>query len=204
PRLDRYKEHTLELPVGMVKVVPEHEALLREQVREALEVGKGVLRVLRLGTLGATPETFSIHRACSCCGKSFPELDPRLFSFNSKHGWCGACFGTGLVVGKVKAEEVHELDFASFDEEPTTPCPSCEGTRLNPIARNVRYREQPISALTAGSVDAVADFFTDLPLAGREAEIARDIVAELGSRLGFLQQVGLGYLALDRAAPTLS
>ena len=185
PRLDRYKEHTLELPVGMVKVAPEHEALLREQVREALELGKGVLRVLRLGTLGATPETFSIHRACSCCGKSFPELDPRLFSFNSKHGWCTACFGTGLVVGKVKAEEVHELDFASFDEEPTTPCPSCEGTRLNPIARNVRYREQPISALTAGSVDAVADFFTDLPLAGREAEIARDIVAELGSRLGF-------------------
>ncbi|WP_222105451.1 excinuclease ABC subunit UvrA [Denitromonas ohlonensis] len=204
PRLDRYKEHTLELPVGMVKVVPENEALLREQVREALDIGKGVLRVLRLGTLGATPETFSIHRACSCCGKSFPELDPRLFSFNSKHGWCGACFGTGLVVGKVKAEDVHELDFASFDEEPSTPCPSCEGTRLNPIARNVRYREQPISALTAGSVDAVAGFFTDLPLAGREAEIARDIVSELGSRLSFLQQVGLGYLALDRAAPTLS
>ena len=204
PRLDRYKEHSIELPVGMVKVAPEHEALLRTQVSEALEIGKGVLRVLQLGTLGATPETFSIHRACPGCGTSFPELDPRLFSFNSKHGWCTSCFGTGLAVGKVKAEDVHELDFASFDEEPTMPCPACEGARLNPVARHVRFDGEAIHELTAGSVDAVAARFAALSLDGRGAEIARDIVSELNSRLAFLQQVGLGYLALDRAAPTLS
>ncbi|MCB1938025.1 MAG: excinuclease ABC subunit A [Rhodocyclaceae bacterium] len=204
PRLDRYVEHTIELPVGMVKVGPGHEGLLREQMKAALEVGKGVLKVLRLGTVGAKPEVFSTHRACSSCGKSFPELDPRLFSFNSKHGWCGSCFGTGLVVGKVKEEEVHDLDLASMDEEPTETCPSCEGARLNPVARAVRFADRPIHALTAGSVDAVADFVKGMALTGREADIARDIVAELGSRLGFLQQVGLGYLALDRAAPTLS
>ena len=110
-------------------------------------MGKGVLKVLRLGTVGAKPEVFSTHRACPSCGKSFPELDPRLFSFNSKHGWCTSCFGTGLVVGKVKAEEVHELDLANLDEEPTETCPECEGARLNPIARHVRFADRPIHAL---------------------------------------------------------
>src|SRR5205085_1936221 len=68
----------------------------------------------------------------------------------------------------------------------------------------VRYRDKSIAELTALAVSHLATFFRDVSMAGREAEIARDIVPELRSRLGFLEHVGLGYLALDRAAPTLS
>ena len=107
---------------------------------------------------------------------------------------------------------------AGFDEEQTgeeiwwnawwegdaEPCPACQGKRLNPVALAVRFRGQSIADLTAQPVAKVAGIFRELALAGREAEIARDIVAELASRLAFLEEVGLAYLALDRSAPTLS
>ncbi len=81
---------------------------------------------------------------------------------------------------------------------------SCEGERLNPIARNVRFRDQSIASVTAQSVADMRKQFNTLKLKGREGEIARDVLTEIHSRLAFLEDVGLGYLALDRSAPTLS
>jgi excinuclease ABC subunit A len=83
-------------------------------------------------------------------------------------------------------------------------CPACHGQRLNPQALAVRFREQSIADLTRLSVSEARRFFAELDLHGREAAIARDIVAELESRLAFLADVGLGYLTLDRSAPTLA
>ena len=65
-------------------------------MRQALDIGKGVIKVLEIGKLGAQPITFSTLRACPSCGTGFPEPDPRLFSYNAKHGWCPKCYGTGL------------------------------------------------------------------------------------------------------------
>jgi excinuclease ABC subunit A len=203
PRLDRYREHSIELPVGMVAVRAEHEAQLRAQLADALEHGKGVVQVLALGRLGATPVTFSTRRACPCCGTSFPEPDPRLFSYNAKHGWCPSCYGTGIkLAGRV--DDPDALDLGELDGEPGAVCPACAGARLNPVARAVRFRGLGIHALSAQSVARVAAFFETLALAGRELDIGRDLVAEIRGRLEFLQRVGLGYLALDRGAPTLS
>ncbi|KON81604.1 excinuclease ABC subunit UvrA [Azoarcus sp. PA01] len=203
PRLDRYVEHTIELPVGSVVVAPEHEAALRTQLAAALEHGKGVVKVLELGTPGARPHTFSTLRACPSCGDSFPEPDPRLFSYNAKHGWCPSCYGTGQhVVGRV--EDANELDLADTGQVTDAVCAVCEGARLNPVARAVRFRAHGIHDLSALPVAKVAAFFDSLRLAGREIDIARDLVAEIRGRLDFLQQVGLAYLALDRGAPTLS
>ncbi|MBW7859953.1 MAG: excinuclease ABC subunit UvrA [Rhodocyclaceae bacterium] len=210
PRLDRYKEHNIDLPVGMLVLRPEHEKPLREQLETALEHGKGVVRVLPLGKLGATPVTFSTKRACPCCGTSFPEPDPRLFSYNAKHGWCPACYGTGTQVSG-RVEDPDALDLAGLDDErdehgdgPDAVCPVCDGARLNRVARAVRFRDLGIHRLSARSVNECADFFASLELFGREQEIGRDLVAEIRGRLEFLQKVGLGYLALDRGAPTLS
>ena len=205
PRLDRYKEHNIELPTGMVVVQPEHEATLREFVRQALDIGKGVIKVLEIGKLGAQPITFSTLRACPSCGTGFPEPDPRLFSYNAKHGWCPKCYGTGLKTA-ARIEDPDALDLGDAEETIVSdePCPACDGARLNPVARAVRFRELGLHQLAAQPVDKAAGFFADLALNERETDIARDLVSEIRGRLAFLQHVGLGYLALDRAAPTLS
>jgi excinuclease ABC subunit A len=220
PRLDRFKEHTIELPVADVAVAPGRERELRAALDRTLEFGKGVVHVIegldRLeaaarGAGGsrielALPQSIlSTRRACPSCNRSFPELDPRLFSFNSKHGWCETCYGTGLELAGFDEEQTgEETWWNEWWEDETHACPACDGKRLNPVALNVRFREQSIADLTAHPVGRIAAQFRDLKLEGREAEIARDIVAELGSRLGFLDAVGLGYLSLDRSAPTLS
>ncbi len=225
PRLARFKEHSIELPVADIRVTPENEAALRAGLATALEHGKGIVQVLGgLDTLAEamakkdarriklTEVVYSVKRACPSCNKSFPELDPRLFSYNSKHGWCPSCFGTGLTLEKIDWDEEREktgteehvldswLNWLEVDE----PCPSCDGKRLNPTALAVRYRKRSIAALAALPVAKLAGEFSDVSFSGREAAIARDIVSEIRSRLSFLDEVGLGYLALDRAAPTLS
>jgi excinuclease ABC subunit A len=205
PRLDRYREHDIELPLGMVVVRPENEPLLRDFVTEALEHGKGVLKVLKLGEAGAVPTVFSTLRACPSCGTSFPEPEPKLFSWNARHGWCPKCFGTGLKTA-ARIGDPDQLDLGnvegliSHDET----CPACAGARLNPIARAVRFRERAFFELTNMTVECAAAFFEALKPDEREAGIARDLLNEIKSRLEFLRHVGLGYLALDRSAPTLS
>jgi excinuclease ABC subunit A len=225
PRLARFQEHTIELPVADVRVKPEHEAVLRAGLAAALEHGKGIVQVLGgLDTLADamakqnphlvrfSETTYSVKRACPCCNQSFPELDPRLFSYNSKHGWCTTCLGTGLSLDKVDWDEArektgteeHVLDAWLNSLEIDEPCPDCQGQRLNPTALAVKYRKRSIAELAALPVAKLAKEFAEVSFSGREAAIARDIVAEIRSRLRFLDEVGLGYLALDRAAPTLS
>ncbi|HZZ94948.1 MAG TPA: excinuclease ABC subunit UvrA [Usitatibacter sp.] len=212
PRLDRFKEHTIELPVGEVKIAPENEKALRHAVEQALEFGKGVLHVCCGGWGDRETQIYSVKRACPACGRSFPELDPRLFSYNSKHGWCAACYGTGLKIEEVHWDderaktgtEDHVLDSWVEWLELDEPCDECHGKRLNREALAVRFRDQSIADMSAQPISEAHTFFGKLAVAGREQEIARDILAELTARLGFLEQVGLGYLSLDRAAPTLS
>jgi excinuclease ABC subunit A len=104
-----------------------------------------------------------------------------------------------------REQEDQRLDsFLDEQEEGDVSCPACDGKRLNPEALAVRYRRRSIADLVALPVAQLGAFFRDLETSGREAEIARDLVAELKSRLSFLDEVGLGYLALARSAPTLS
>ncbi len=230
PRIDRFKEHTIELPVASLDVTPSQEAELRAALARALELGKGVVHVLSgldglkeamaagqptagIGTLQA----FSTKRACPVCATSYAELDPRLFSYNSKHGWCPDCVGTGVKLTreqrKVFDDSVQddkdrgrEQTFAEPEAEDVaeTACPTCQGTRLNPVARAVLFAGVPVTEVARLSVAEVRQWIDGLQLSGREAEIARDLVPEIKSRLEFLEEVGLSYLTLDRGAPTLS
>jgi excinuclease ABC subunit A len=201
PRLDRFREHTLELPVGGLVVGAKQERELRRLLQQALDYGKGVVHLLDRGKV----RVFSTRRACPGCGRSFAEPDPRLFSYNSKHGWCESCFGTGVTIrGFDAAQTGEEIWWNEWFEGEAAACDDCHGQRLNPVALNVLFRERSIAALAALSVDAARRFFDGLKPAGREREIARDLLAEIRSRLTFLQDVGLGYISLDRAAPTLS
>ncbi|MGJ7546450.1 excinuclease ABC subunit UvrA [Variovorax sp. LT1R16] len=232
PRLDRFKEHSIELPVGSLDVLPQNEAALRALLTKALEHGKGVVHVmseldgLRAAMMAGAPtagigrtHVFSTLRACPVCSTSYAELDPRLFSYNSKHGWCPDCVGTGVKLTKdqrkvyddsVLADDQkgREQTFAEPEAEDVgeTACPTCEGRRLNATARAVSFGVASIgiTEIARMSVTDIRKWFESLVLGGREAEIARDLVPEIRSRLEFLEEVGLGYLTLDRGAPTLS
>jgi excinuclease ABC subunit A len=200
PRLSRFHEHTIELPIATVAVSPRAERELRAALTTALDFGKGVVHVVKDGRAAI----FSTRRACPSCARSFAELDPRLFSFNSKHGWCEECFGTGLKLRGFDEEQSGEEWWWSEGADADQTCPACAGERLNEIARNVRFRKLSIAALTAQSVSGMRAMINALRLQGRDSAIARDVLAEIKSRLAFLEEVGLGYLALDRSAPTLS
>ncbi|MDM0114876.1 excinuclease ABC subunit UvrA [Variovorax sp. J22R133] len=238
PRIDRFKEHSIELPVASLDVLPTNEAELREALAKALEHGKGVVHVLSdlIGLRGAMmagsttagigrAHVYSTLRACPVCSTSYAELDPRLFSYNSKHGWCPDCVGTGVKLTrdqrKVYDDSVladdkrgREQTFAEPEAEDVgdVACPTCEGTRLNATARAVSFgisRADGVSGISITeiarmSVSDIRVWFDTLALTGREADIARDLVPEIKSRLEFLEEVGLGYLTLDRGAPTLS
>jgi excinuclease ABC subunit A len=201
PRLDRYIEHNIELPVGEITISASAEAELRELLGAALQHGRGVVHVLT----GSEASVFSTKRACPNCGTGFPELDPRLFSFNSKHGWCKSCFGTGLELPQFDAEQSGEESvWRETADGGLEVCGECAGRRLNPVALKVLFRDSSIAALTDMAVQDFHRHVQGLKLTGRELEIARDLLAELSARTAFLCDVGLGYLQLNRAAPTLS
>ncbi len=203
PRLNRFKEHTIELPVATLGVSVKTDFELNLALGKALDYGKGLVSVMPAGDTQAA--MFSTRRACPCCGRSFAEPDPRMFSFNSKHGWCTSCFGTGLEIPDFDdAQTGEEIWWNDWFEREAIPCGECHGQRLNPVSLHVRFRKQSIATLAAGSIEATIAFFTALKLSVREQEIARDLLAEISARLNFLVRVGLGYLQLDRAAPTLS
>lgn len=238
PRIDRFKEHTIELPVASIDVLPENEALLRQALATALEHGKGIVHVLseltglRAAMMAGTPTAgigrvlaLSTKRACPVCATSYAELDPRLFSYNSKHGWCPDCVGTGVRLTKEQRKAYddsvrdddnkgREQTFAEPEVEDVTDeaCSGCGGTRLNAVARAVRFGEDTgagrlgvgITDIASMSVSDIRVWIETLALHGREADIARDLIPEIRGRLEFLEEVGLGYLTLDRGAPTLS
>ena len=230
PRIDRFKEHTVELPIASLHIDPKNEAALRLALTVALQHGKGQVHVLAPldGLQGAMLsgtstkgigkfEAFSTKRACPVCSTSYPELDPRLFSYNSKHGWCPDCVGTGVKLTKEQRKvfddsvrdddnKGREQSFAEPEVEDVadTACPGCAGTRLNRQARAVKFAGVGIADIARLSVTDVRAWVEKLALIGREAGIARDLIPEIKSRLEFLEDVGLGYLTLDRGAPTLS
>jgi excinuclease ABC subunit A len=203
PRLSRFKEHTIELPVAEIDVDAKNDTALHAALARALDFGKGLVHVL--GPKSDAVTVFSTKRACPSCGRSFSELDPRLFSFNSKHGWCESCYGTGVEMAGFDEEQTgEEIWWNEWYEHDPQPCGACNGQRLSPVALNVRFRDRSIAALASEPVGGAAEFFNKLKLEPREKEIARDLLSELRSRLQFLGRVGLSYLQLDRSAPTLS
>ena len=199
PKLARYKDHTIELPVACLEVNPNDEKTLKRALQEAITIGKGVISVLDEEN---TERIFSTHRSCPICARSFPELDPRLFSYNSSMGWCPTCFGTGQLIEGFDETATGE-EHAWVDAQAKT-CPTCHGERLNEVARSVRFAGKNISEIAHLTVSEARSFFDKLKLKGRDADIAEDALKEIRLRLAFLEEVGLGYLTLDRSAPSLS
>ena len=226
--------------------------------------------------------TFSEKLACAECGISFPEISPRMFSFNNPYGACPECSGIGsrdeidpdrLVPNPARSlkdgalapwagrettyfrqtlqvlakrhrfsletpwselrKGVREVilhgerdggfegvvktlerryrettsDEARSDIElfmTERACPACKGSRLRPESLGVKVGGRSIADVVRQTIKDAGTFFDALTLTERETAIARRVLKEIRERLGFLMNVGLDYLTLDRPAGTLS
>ncbi len=309
PALERYKMHTIEILTDELKVTQENISRIFESIESAVKMADGIavispaeknkIRKIKDETKNREM-VFNSKLACSHCDVSFPDLEPRLFSFNSPFGACPECAGLGekkeidinlimpdkdktifeggflpwsftpnnyygavmkavcetydipinarlkdipeekidlIINGPETAEDLkikyffhgrsrvfytefkglinHLRDrYARTESESVReeiekymaiyPCPVCRGARLKPDALSVKIGEKNIDEISSQSIYLTRHFFDEVKLTSRQAIIARDIIKEIKNRLKFLDDVGLGYLTLTRAAMTLA
>ena len=226
--LDRNRKHTIEAVVDRLVIQDDIRVRLADSLEIALGMAEGLVTI-------NIPEQrdffFSSRLACIDCGVSYPEISPRIFSFNNPHGACPACGGLGtkiethpdsLLGGEVSLpyggvrgldRRYKETQSNRVKEEienlmeklaSVRPCPECNGARLRKESLAIKVGGASIAEVTGLSVKEASHFFKDLELSPKEQEIARRILKEIQERLGFLANVGLDYLTLDRSAATLS
>jgi excinuclease ABC subunit A len=278
--LDKNRKHTIEVVVDRLVVKDGLSARLADSLETALRLADGVVQAEPMD--GGDPMLFSERLACSQCGISFPEVSPRMFSFNNPYGACPECGGIGtrfeidperVVPNTSRSLRAGALapwagrDSAYFRQtlaalakryklsldEPWVklkksardvvlygdrdggfegvikllerryretqseearreiehfmaerPCPACGGSRLRRESLGLRIAGKSIADVVRFTIKEASTFFNGLTLAEREAAIARRVLKEIRERLGFLINVGLDYLTLDRPAGTLS
>lgn len=203
--LDRNKRHDIDAIVDSIYVSEFERSpdAARERLSEALELAlKESDGLVKIEHADGEMETLSARFICPEDGASFPEVEPRLFSFNSPYGACPNCNGLGTK--------------SLFSDE---PCPVCEGKRLRPESlrvylsnkKTLRTNKDELTHLGVNIVDFVSlsirearDFMDTLHLSEMKSEIASPIIREITARLDFMLNVGLDYLTLNRSAATLS
>ena len=197
------------------KTVPHHidlvvdRLVLREGIQkrlaDSLEVasryGNEVIKVevFRGEGSGECEEIlFSQKFACVQCALSYPEITPRMFSFNSPYGACPACGGLGSEpnTGRVSDDPQRFMD--------VRPCMECRGARLRKESLHVKVGGKSIAEMTSIPIQETLKVLTKLEFGQYEKAVAQRVLKEIISRLHFMVQVGLDYLSLDRASATLS
>jgi len=187
-KLSRYKVHDID--IVMDRVMISDETRLFEAVENALSRSKGLVSVLfKENREGEHERLLSSNWSCPEDGFSFPEIEPRLFSFNSPAGACPVCHGLGKK--EIFSEEI---------------CEECKGKRLKPEALSVRIKNKNIYEVTSMTIDESHKFFVEYgkKLTERQKIIAENTVKEITDRLQFLLSVGLDYITLARESYTLS
>ncbi|OGM02072.1 MAG: excinuclease ABC subunit A [Candidatus Wallbacteria bacterium GWC2_49_35] len=294
--LDKNKKHSVEVIIDRLVVKPEIGNRLPASIETALKLGEGIVIIDRIGD---KEEIYSEHYACTKCGFSLSEIEPRIFSFNSPQGACTQCHGLGskmeidpnLLIpdknkkikdgaiapfkgqsnffwkmlsqvaehykfslesswNKLNSEQQDILLYGTGDEDirfnmtfgnnssytynkpyegiipllerryeqsqsesvkaeimsymSMIKCPACAGKRLKKEILSILIKDMSITDVASMSIKEARNFYAKLGLNARQAQIAKEILKEITSRLEFLTYVGLDYLSLDRAASTLS
>ncbi len=208
--LTKTKKHDIDILVDefFVSEFKENQKGVRERLAESVEKALEETDGLVLMVIGEEETLMSAKFACPDDGFSYPEIEPRLFSFNSPYGACPSCNGLGTK--------------HFFGDE---PCDTCKGARLRGEALNVTIgdanaikesetlkkknkvlypRGKSILDITNMSIEEASEFFITLELTEMERQISSVIIKEIESRLRFMLDVGIGYLTLGRRANTLS
>ncbi len=193
--LDKNKKHDIDVLVDELflsefkdkKQSENARERLSEALEKAIEEAQGLIKIEFEQGGEIEEKLMSIKFMCPYDGFSYPEIEPRLFSFNSPYGACATCNGLGT------------REFFSNEA-----CPTCKGARLRDEALYVKIGEKNIVETTHLSIEKAQAFFEELELTDTEREIAKVVLREIESRLQFMINVGIDYLTLDRRAHTLS
>ena len=177
------QKHDIDIVID--KIMLSDETRLFEAVENSLSYSQGLV----IAKYQKQEFLLSANWTCPNDNFSFPEVEPRLFSFNSPHGACPECTGLG------------RTDF--FSEE---ACPTCAGKRLRPEALAVKISGKNIAEASALPINRALDFFNSYyeKMTKRQRAIAENVVVQIISRLEFLLKVGLHYISLEREAHSLS
>ncbi len=187
--LEKNKKHDIDILIDEfyvsefkkdIKAIRER---LSEAVERAIHESGGLLKI-------ETPlgeKLMSVKFMCPYDGYAYPEVEPRLFSFNSPYGACSVWRGLGTKY--------------IFSDE---PCETCHGARLRDEALHVLIGGKSIVNVTGMSIEEAYAFFEELELSEKEKNIAKAVLREIESRIKFMLDVGIDYLTLDRRAHTLS
>jgi len=190
--LKKQVRHTIELVVDRIIVKEKY----KNQIKRALELAMKYTQTVVVNIADEKRDIiYSSSLACPVCGISLPEIDPRLFSFNSKYGACPRCNGLGYE----NIEDEEEINLLTL-----IPCKFCEGARLRQEALAIKINEKNIAELSSISIDELSIFLSNLKLSSYESSIAERILKEIFIKLEFLQRIGVGYLSLNRPAFSLS
>ncbi|MBL7543398.1 MAG: excinuclease ABC subunit UvrA [Bdellovibrionaceae bacterium] len=225
-KLAKTKAHTIDLVIDQVIVKDGARTRIAESLNTAIQMADGQVVI---ETIQGKRTLFSLKSSCPVCGFAFPELEPRLFSFNNPRGYCETCKGLGTLdfveeevysdgdEGNRKLNQVKYVyknqssseDDESEEFEPEIrDCPDCQGNRLKPESLNIKIAEKNIVELSQMNLTELQawleDYSKNKKLKERERFLAEKIIAQIQSRIQYLLQVGTGYLSLNRSARTLS
>ena len=181
--LNKNKTHDIDLCVDRIIVNKGVKLRLSDSISLATKLSDGVVKIQEGKK---KPVLISEKFTCIDCGISYPNIEPRFFSFNSPYGACKKCSGLG------KINEGEKI------------CPDCNGTRLSIEARSIKINDKAITDLSLLQITDLNLFLKELSFTGKEKLIADKVIKEITERLDFIVDVGLGYMTLSRNAATLS
>lgn len=207
--IDKSKKHTIDVYIDRFVLKEDRSQVLSrlsESVELALRMGSGTLILeSSIGSAKPTEILFSEKFACIDCGISYPEPEPRTFSFNSPLGACPGCDGLGVLNADSEpddSDEVETEETPQFEIEET--CHECVGARLRKESLHFFINKSNINDLVSLPIDDLAKFFITNTFTPREKMVGSRIVKEISDRCSFLSDVGVGYLSLSRSARSLS
>ena len=199
--LEKDQSHQIDLIVDRLVLRQGVEKRLADSLEIASRMGAQVIKIAMQKVQDDEPAEelfFSQKFACVQCGISLPEITPALFSFNTPQGACPACAGSGVGSKQHGGPQVNE------QETDAQLCGQCGGTRLKKESLAVKLGGKSIAEVASLPVNQALGYFTSLDLDERRKRIGQRALGEITDRLGFLLQVGLGYLSLDRPSLSLS
>lgn len=204
-QLKKTMRHSIDLLIDQIEMQPAERSRLQEAIEMAFDQGGSCCKII----VGEQEYRYSSERICIACAQSIPELEPRLFSFNSPIGACPECHGLGIThawswADQKDAWKEEYPEFFAQHHAAEQVCRSCNGKRLNPQALAVTIAGATIFDLCQLSLTDLQKFFATLKISSVEQEIGATLLQEIANRIKFLVDVGLGYLSLNRTARTLS